>query len=334
MGGAMLLGGTLLFWSIRRTSTKLTSIASRIGDSSSQTAATSSQLSAASQQLSSSSTEAASSLEETVASLEELSSMVKLNAENAREAANLSQTSRESAQAGEAEIKALITAMGEIAQSSRKIEEIINVIDDIAFQTNLLALNAAVEAARAGEQGKGFAVVAEAVRTLAQRSADSAKDITSLIKESVSKIDHGSKAADQSGEVLKSIVASVKKVADLNHEIASASQEQSAGIGQISNAMNQLDQATQTNAAAAEEVSASSQEMSNQGEMLQSLVGDLTVIIKGESDANQTLRSSGEPLQRTNSYSAKIIPLPSKTRAATSGNEDMKQGRVGTTNGF
>ena len=112
MGGAMLLGGTLLFWSIRRTSTKLTSIASRIGDSSSQTAATSSQLSAASQQLSSSSTEAASSLEETVASLEELSSMVKLNAENAREAANLSQTSRESAQAGEAEIKALITAMG------------------------------------------------------------------------------------------------------------------------------------------------------------------------------------------------------------------------------
>ncbi len=261
----------------------LTEVTRSIADSGTQVGSSSQQLSSASQQLSSGATEAASSLEETVSSLEELSSMVKLNADNAKEASSLSQTSRKSAEDGESEIKNLISAMKDISKSSKKIEEIINVIDDIAFQTNLLALNAAVEAARAGEQGKGFAVVAEAVRNLAHRSASAAKDITILIKDSVQQISHGTKIADQSGEVLKNIVSAVKRVSDLNNEIASASAEQSSGISQISKAMNELDQATQRNAASAEETAASSEEMSAQAVELQNLVARLGSVIEGQS---------------------------------------------------
>lgn len=261
----------------------LTNVTSKISESGVQVSTASTQLSSASQQLSSGATEAAASLQETVASIEELSSMVKLNADHAKEAAGLSQTSRQAAEEGESEIKQLIGAMTDISSSSKKIEEIINVIDDIAFQTNILALNAAVEAARAGEQGKGFAVVAEAVRNLAQRSGGAAKEIATLIKDSVSKVDHGSKIADRSGSALNTIVTSIKKVADLNNEISSASQEQATGLEQISKAMNQLDQATQGNAASAEEVAASSEEMSAQAVALKGMVTDLASIVYGKS---------------------------------------------------
>lgn len=235
----------------------------------------SSQLSHASQQLAENTTEAAASLEETVASLEELTSMVSLNAGNANSASHLSKESQDHALSGDKEIEGLITAMGEINQSSKKIEEIISVIDDIAFQTNLLALNAAVEAARAGEQGKGFAVVAEAVRSLAQRSAQAAKEISVLIRESVDKVENGTLIADRGGAALKGIVTSIKKVTDLNMEIASASGEQSTGISQISKAMNQLDQATQSNAASAEEAAASSEVMLKQAKTLGDQVDQL-----------------------------------------------------------
>lgn len=260
-------------------------ISEEISGAAEQTSSSGTQLSAASQTLSAGSSEAAASLEETVASLEELSSMVKLNAEHAKEANTLSQTSRDSAHRGEGEINKLIKAMEEIASGSKKIEEIISVIDDIAFQTNLLALNAAVEAARAGEQGKGFAVVAEAVRNLAQRSAAAAKEITTLIQDNVEKSTSGARVASQSGVVLKEIVDSVKKVADLNSEISVASQEQSNGLEQISKAMNQLDQATQGNAASSEEVAASSQQMSSQATVLAGLVVDLRSLVEGESKA-------------------------------------------------
>lgn len=323
-----------------------------ISDSGTQVSSASQQLSSASQQLSSGATEAASSLEETVSSLEELSSMVKLNADNAKEASSLSQASRKSAEDGENEIRNLISAMTDISKSSKKIEEIINVIDDIAFQTNLLALNAAVEAARAGEQGKGFAVVAEAVRNLAQRSASAAKDITVLIKDSVDQISQGSKIADQSGEVLKNIVTSVKKVSDLNNEIASASAEQSNGISQISKAMNELDQATQRNAASAEETAASSEEMSAQAVELQGLVSQLSAVIDGGATLNMPQQSVA-PKKEKPRYNVvplkKSAPGPASERASTpkttakttatnvipfDDDAPSQNGKVGTTDGF
>lgn len=271
----------LLLWVAVNVSNSVTSIATRLNTANSSVASAVGQLNAAGANLSQSSTEAAASLEETVASLEELTSMVQLNSNNAKQAAELSRTSREAAEAGEHEIKNLILAMNEISVSSKKIEEIISVIDDISFQTNLLALNAAVEAARAGEQGKGFAVVAEAVRNLAQKSAVSARDISSLIKDSVGQISKGSTIADQSGTVLTNIVSSIKKVSDLNTEISAASTEQTTGIEQISKAMNQLDQAAQVNASSAEEISATSEEINRMANTAHDLTIELNAVILG-----------------------------------------------------
>lgn len=239
------------------------------------------QISSAAQTLSQSASEQASSLEETVATMEELTAMVKLNTENALQAATLSTSTREIAVKGEHEIKVLIDSIQSISADSKKIAEITSVIDDIAFQTNLLALNAAVEAARAGEQGKGFAVVAEAVRNLAQRSAESAKNIAALITASVDKISAGSDQASHSGVVLGEIVTAVKKVADLNSEISSASAEQANGISQIGKAMNQLDQVTQQNASASEESAAAAEELSAQSISLQGNVTTLNRVVNG-----------------------------------------------------
>ncbi|WP_413560971.1 methyl-accepting chemotaxis protein [Bdellovibrio sp. HCB209] len=289
--------GILLFIAIRL-SKSVGHVSERLSESSHQVASAVEQLNEAGNSLSQSSTEAAASLEETVAALEELTSMVQMNSDNAKQAASLSASSRSSAEAGESDIKNLISAMTEISHSSKKIEEIISVIDDIAFQTNLLALNAAVEAARAGEQGKGFAVVAEAVRALAQRSASSAKDISSLIKDSVEQIDNGSKIADQSGAVLSNIVSSIKKVSDLNNEIAAASSEQTTGIQQISKAMNQLDQASQSNAASAEEIAATSSEINNLATTTQSLTVELNEVIYGTSDLVPTETAAPEKAKK------------------------------------
>lgn len=337
-----LVMGTLLMIASRISST-VASIADRLTTSGDQVKTSVEQLNLAGVSLSQSSTEAAASLEETVASLEELSSMVKLNSDNAKQAASLSASSRESAEKGQQEITTLIDAMANIAKSSKKIEEIISVIDDIAFQTNLLALNAAVEAARAGEQGKGFAVVAEAVRALAQRSAVAAKDITNLIKESVEQVEGGGRIASQSGEVLNNIVLSVKKVADLNNEIASASTEQTSGLQQISKAMNHLDQSSQSNAASAEEIAATSEEINNLAFTSQKLTSELSEVINGKTDhahVSATPQPTPAKKEKTNviPLKAKAVKAPAKSAAKQTipfdDDEAESRSKVGTTDGF
>ncbi|MBN8946612.1 MAG: MCP four helix bundle domain-containing protein [Rhodanobacter sp.] len=212
--------------------------------------------------------EQASSLEETASSMEEMTSTVKQNAENASHANQLARGAREQAERGGEVAGKAIAAMTEIDASSRKIGDIVGLIQEIAFQTNLLALNAAVEAARAGEQGRGFAVVATEVRSLAQRSAGAAKEIKGLISDSEEKVRTGSELVNQSGKALAEIVDSVKKVTDIVAEIAAASHEQSAGIDQVNNAVMQMDEMTQQNAALVEEASAAARAMHEQADEL------------------------------------------------------------------
>ncbi len=309
------------------------------------------QISNSSQILSQSTTQQASSLEETVATMEEMTAMVKLNSENAKQAAALSASTRDVAVRGEQEIQKLISSIQSISADSKKIAEITSVIDDIAFQTNLLALNAAVEAARAGEQGKGFAVVADAVRSLAQRSAESAKNIASLIKDSVEKIDVGSQQAGESGVVLNEILSAVKKVSDLNNEISAASQEQSNGISQIGKAMNQMDEVTQQNAAASEESAAAAEELSAQSSSLRDSVKVLASMVGGKMNSEES--DSSVDSRRSTSVSTpspkfKAIPgglavnqsrsknvKASTSSAAIPFDEDEESDRkIGTAEGF
>jgi methyl-accepting chemotaxis protein len=214
--------------------------------------------------LSSRTEEQASSLEETASSMEELTSTVKQNAENAKQANQLAAGASEVAVKGGTVVGQVVTTMSSINESSKKIVDIISVIDGIAFQTNILALNAAVEAARAGEQGRGFAVVATEVRTLAQRSAAAAKEIKELIGDSVEKVGAGTKLVDEAGKTMEEIVSSVKRVTDIMAEITAASQEQSAGIEQVNTAITQMDEVTQQNAALVEEAAAAAESMEEQ----------------------------------------------------------------------
>jgi methyl-accepting chemotaxis protein len=217
--------------------------------------------------------EQASSLEETASSMEQMTATVKLNADNARQANLLGEGARDQAQKGGLVVSKAVQSMIEINESSKKISDIIGVIDEIAFQTNLLALNAAVEAARAGEQGRGFAVVASEVRNLAQRSATAAKEIKDLINDSVGKVEEGSNLVNESGETLEEIVKAVQKVSEIVADISSASQEQADGIEQVNKAIMQMDQMTQQNAAMVEEATASSETVSKQAYELNQTVG-------------------------------------------------------------
>ncbi|MBL4637760.1 MAG: methyl-accepting chemotaxis protein [Proteobacteria bacterium] len=216
--------------------------------------------------------EQASSLEETASSMEELTSTVRQNTDNAAQANQLAGVAREQAEKGGEVIKQAIEAMSAISSSSKKVTDIIGVIDEIAFQTNLLALNAAVEAARAGEQGRGFAVVASEVRNLAQRSAAAAKEIKELINDSGEKVKEGSMLVDESGRTLEDIVVGAKKVGDIISEIAAAGEEQTSGIGQVNTAIGQMDEMTQQNAALVEEAAAASESLDEQGKNLKVLM--------------------------------------------------------------
>lgn len=276
-----------------------------------------------SRQVTSGTASTAASLQETAASLEELSSMVKMNSDNARQAASLAQATSKSAQVGEAEMAELIQAIKSISDSSRKIEDIINVIDDIAFQTNLLALNASVEAARAGEQGKGFSVVAEAVRALAQKSAASAKDIESLIKNSVEQINHGRVLADKSAVAFNEIVLSIKKMSDLNNEISTASEEQASGLSQINHAMNQIDASSQSNALATEEILSTTESMASFAESTQSEILNLCHIlsVEGQWTPTSPISPAAQPetakaeLATSTESSGQVVPFKKPTPA-------------------
>lgn len=226
------------------------------------------QISSGNDDLSQRTQEQASALEETASSMEEMTATVKQNADNARQASQLAVSARDQADRGGNVVSRAVSAMGEISDSSKRIADIIAVIDEIAFQTNLLALNAAVEAARAGEQGRGFAVVAAEVRTLAQRSAKAAKEIKELIGDSVEKVKAGTVLVDESGKSLAEIVNSVKRVADIVAEISAASEEQASGIDQVNTAVTQMDTTTQQNAALVEEAAAASKAMEQQAQTL------------------------------------------------------------------
>ncbi|MCF7770837.1 methyl-accepting chemotaxis protein [Achromobacter pulmonis] len=218
--------------------------------------------------LSSRTEQQAASLEETAASMEELASTVKQNADNARQANQLAASASDVAERGGSAVAEVVNTMQGISASSRKISEIVSVIDGIAFQTNILALNAAVEAARAGEQGKGFAVVAGEVRSLAQRSAQAAKEIKGLIEDSVGKVGAGSQQVERAGATMQEIVASVKRVTDIMGEISAASEEQSSGIDQVNRAVSQMDEVTQQNAALVEEAAAAAGSLQEQAQRL------------------------------------------------------------------
>jgi methyl-accepting chemotaxis protein len=233
----------------------------------------STQIASGNQDLSARTEHTAGNLEETAASMEELTATVRQSAESAAQANQLAASAGDVARRGGAVVAQVVTTMEEINEGAKRIADITGIIDGIAFQTNILALNAAVEAARAGEQGRGFAVVATEVRNLAQRSADSAREIKVLIGLSVDRVEVGARLVEEAGATMSEIVASVQRVSDIVNEISAAATEQSAGIGQVNVAVTQLDQMTQQNAALVEESTAAAESLKEQALRLSGVVG-------------------------------------------------------------
>ena len=263
----------------------LAKVVSNVRENADSVATASAQIAQGNNDLSGRTEEQASALEQTAASMEELSTTVKQNADNARQANDLAQSATDVAVKGGEVVAQVVDTMKGINASSRKIADIISVIDGIAFQTNILALNAAVEAARAGEQGRGFAVVASEVRSLAGRSADAAKEIKALIGESVERVEQGTALVDQAGATMTEVVSSIKRVTHIMGEISHASVEQSAGVAQVGEAVGQMDQATQQNAALVEESAAAADSLRQQA---QQLVQAVAVFQLGGSPAVRT----------------------------------------------
>ncbi|MBU6259157.1 MAG: MCP four helix bundle domain-containing protein [Burkholderiales bacterium] len=266
-----------LLAALKRMNDGLVTIVSQVLRSSDSIATGSNQIASGNADLSQRTEEQASNLQQTAASMEQLTATVKQNADTARQATQLANHASSAAADGGRVVGEVVSTMQEITASSRRIADIIGVIDGIAFQTNILALNAAVEAARAGEQGRGFAVVASEVRALARRSADAAKQIKTLIGHSVEKVENGSRLVDEAGQSIGNIVAQVRRVSDLVGEISAASVEQSTGIDQIGGAVSQLDQVTQQNAALVEESAAAADSLKQQAAQLAEVVSAFRV---------------------------------------------------------
>jgi len=254
----------MLMRALRSMNDELAKVVGQVRDGTDSIASASGQIASGNRDLSSRTEAQASSLEQTAAAMQELTGTVRQNADNARLANQLADSASQVASRGGAVVDQVVEKMASINASSRKVVEIIGVIDGISFQTNILALNAAVEAARAGEQGRGFAVVASEVRSLAQRSAAAAKEIKTLIGDSVDEVKAGSTLVNEAGKTMEEVVGSVRRVTDIMAEITAASQEQAAGIGQVNDAIKQMDRTTQQNAALVEQASAAAQSMNDQ----------------------------------------------------------------------
>jgi methyl-accepting chemotaxis protein len=304
-----------LLFSIKTMRDSIANIVGQVRGGTDAIASASSEIAQGNMDLSSRTESQASSLEETASSMEALTDTVRQNADSARQANDLAQSATTVAERGGAVVSQVVETMGSINESSKKIVDIIGVIDGIAFQTNILALNAAVEAARAGEQGRGFAVVATEVRNLAQRSAAAAKEIKALIGDSVDKVDAGTKLVDQAGETMNEIVESIKRVTGIMAEITAASQEQTSGIEQVNQAIGAMDEVTQQNAALVEEAAAAAGAMQDQAANLAQVVS----IFKLDAQQQTTHQLTATRIQTRAPVRTIATPKPlaPKTRPAT-----------------
>ena len=257
-----------LLAALQRMTVSLATMVGSVRQSADGIATASSEIATGNQDLSARTEQQASALQQTASSMQQMTATVQHNADSSRQASQLASSAADVAGRGGQVVEQVVTTMGEISASSKRIADIISVIDGIAFQTNILALNAAVEAARAGEQGRGFAVVASEVRSLAQRSAGAAKEIKGLINASVERVEQGSALVDRAGATMTEVVASIRRVTDIMGEISAASTEQSAGVAQVGEAVAQMDQATQQNAALVEEGAAAAESLRDQAQQL------------------------------------------------------------------
>lgn len=302
---ANLAASLVAFVIVRGTTAILRRAVTGLAEGAEQVASASEQLSAAAQSLSQGTTEQAASLEETSASMEQMASMTRRNAEHARQAATLMQSVDRKVQESNAVLGEMVASMGAIKESSDKISRIIKTIDEIAFQTNILALNAAVEAARAGEAGMGFAVVADEVRSLAQRSAQAARDTAALIEESIVRSAEGTVRVQHVAASIRGITEAVSEVKGLVDAVSAASQEQTQGIEQVSHAVAQMEKVTQTNAGTAEESAAASEELSVQATRSMDIVRQLEALVGGQKGARRAASTQRHPT----SAPAKVLPL-------------------------
>lgn len=315
LSGAMIflaLGvAAVVVFVVRSISKTLTESISELRDGADQVADAASQVSSSSQSLAQGSSEQAASLEETSASSEEINSMARRNTDNSRSTAQLLAKSLEKVTLANRYLGEMVQSMDEITESSGKISKIIKVIDEIAFQTNILALNAAVEAARAGEAGMGFAVVADEVRSLAQRSAQAAKDTTTLIEDSIAKSSEGKGKVDQVAMAIKAVTEDTTRIKVMVDEVSLGSEEQSRGIDQIGRAISQMEQVTQTTAASAEESAAAAEELNAQSQTMQDVVSRLHAMVSDSSDSRPAQRIASHP-SRNN-----MRPAPTPYRSAS-----------------
>ncbi len=303
-----------MLFAMRRMRDSLSQIVGQVRAGTDTIATATQQIAVGNQDLSARTEQQAGSLEETASSMEELTSTVKQNADNARQANQLAATASQVASRGGTVVAQVVDTMGAINEASKRIVDIIAVIDGIAFQTNILALNAAVEAARAGDQGRGFAVVASEVRSLAHRSADAAKEIKGLIENSVACAENGSRLVDQAGRTMDEVVASITSVSDIMSEITAASAEQSTGIDQINQAIGEMDHVTQQNAALVEEAAAAAESLQEQASQLSALVAVFT-LHKAAASAAMTVAAK-EPRLPAPAVAAKSRPAAAKAKPA------------------